>query len=143
MGTIESILQWVLPSGFIASLLTWLVNRKLYRAKSVQEQQMIYKQLYEDIQLTLKQVVDEKKELLDAFSKLQAAVYAIGVCKYAHQCPVTIRMQKQPKGNRPKRADPTARSDHGKNQSECDDDTDGECDHAGDGRGSDPIERTE
>lgn len=127
MGTIDSILQWALPSGFIASLLTWLVNRKLYRAKNVQEQQMIYKQLYEDIQLTLKQVVDEKKELLDAFSRLQAAMYKIAVCKYSHQCPVTIRLQSKKRGDTIRRTEPKARSDSGETKSGSDDDTESEC----------------
>lgn len=127
MGTFESILQWGLPSGFIASLLTWLVNRKLHRAKSLQEQQMIYKKLYEDIQSTLNQVVDEKRDLLDAFSKLQSAVYTIGVCKYAHQCPVTVKLQSKKRCGANRRTEPKARSDRREDEGVISDDTDSEC----------------
>lgn len=126
MGVLEILLTAV-PSGFLGSIVGWFVNRKLHKAKSLQEQQMIYKQLYEDIQETLKQVIDEKKEIIDAFNGLQAAIYAIGVCRYAHQCPVTVKLQGKKRVDTARRTEPKARSDHREDEGVISDDTESDC----------------
>ena len=46
MGALE-ILMWLLPTGFLSNVVTWVISRKIYNARNRKEQEIIYKELYE------------------------------------------------------------------------------------------------
>ncbi|MGL5317523.1 MAG: hypothetical protein ACRC9Q_02315, partial [Bacteroidales bacterium] len=58
----KEIWMYLLPSGFIASLLTYWVNRKRERLKDIREEHSVYRELYEDLrELIKKQSIEHGK----------------------------------------------------------------------------------
>ena len=53
MDVMTDILQWVLPSGAIGSVVTWLFGRTLRRTREAKEIHDTYKQMYEDVSSSL------------------------------------------------------------------------------------------
>ena len=69
------ILQWVVPSGAVASIATWLIDRGLRRVRSAKEIHDTYKQMYEDVSaslVSLQQKHEETNEKLEQIENKQA-----------------------------------------------------------------------
>lgn len=132
------ILQWVVPSGAVASIATWLIDRGLRRVRSAKEIHDTYKQMYEDVSaslVSLQQKHEETNEKLEeltaehlrtrrALNRLSRAIEAIESCDYRNICPVRSELQisedcdgdlhsggagRQPGGKRSSRREPQER----------------------------------
>ena len=107
MDVMTDILQWVLPSGAIGSVVTWLFGRTLCRTREAKEIHDTYKQMYEDVSsslVTLQQKNEETNEKLEelraenlrtrrALNRLSRAIEAIESCDYRSICPVRSELQ--------------------------------------------------
>lgn len=95
MGTVMEILQWILPTGAIASIFTWLVNRSLHNARSAKEKHDLYKIMYENSQETTIKFQQDVQKLNIAVIRLEKIVSQATLCKYYDtRCPVRIELQK-------------------------------------------------
>lgn len=100
MAAIMDVLQWIIPSGAIASVVTWLVNRSLHTARSAKEQQDIYKTMYENLHETVLNIQHENQKLNIAFVQLEKAISKAVLCRhYDSYCPVRDELQNN-KGKR-------------------------------------------
>lgn len=89
------IIQYIIPAGAIGSLLTWLVNRSLFNARSAKEKHDLYKKMYEDSQETNFNLQNDVRNLQIAFINLERAVSKAVLCKYYDdRCPVRNELQK-------------------------------------------------
>ena len=97
-------LMWALPSGFLASVVTWLVSRNTFNARNHKEQEVIYKELYESQGRTLLQMQDNYSELQNSnieineklskmYHLLQRIPNTIKLCRYYDTCPVVPVLQ--------------------------------------------------
>lgn len=94
MGTIMEVLQWIIPSGAIASVITWLVNRSLHNARSAKEKHDLYKIMYENAQETTLTLQQDVQKLNIAIIQLERAVSKATLCKYYDdRCPVRHELQ--------------------------------------------------
>ena len=103
--TLLDVLMWVLPSGFLASVVTWLVSRSTFNARNHKEQEVIYKELYESQGKTLLQMQDNYSELQNSnleinenlskmYRLLQRIPNTVKLCRYYDSCPVVPLLQK-------------------------------------------------
>ena len=103
--TLLDVLMWALPSGFLASVVTWLVSRSTFNARNHKEQEVIYKELYEAQGKTLLQMQDNYSELQNSnieineklskmYRLLQRIPNTIKLCRYYDTCPVMPLLQK-------------------------------------------------
>ena len=99
------ILMWVLPSGFLASLGTWILSRKTFSARNRKEQEVIYKQLYESQGDTLLKMDERITELQNQniiingnFAKMQRTLLTVATqavrCRYWDVCPLRGELSK-------------------------------------------------
>lgn len=87
------LLTTALGSGGLASILTWLFNRELYRAKSVRDKEGVWKEMYESNNQTLLQQNDEIRQLRDCVSRVERMLFRISACRYYDACPVKPELQ--------------------------------------------------
>ena len=85
--------MYLLPSGFLASLLTWLVNRRRERLKDIREEHTVYRDLYEDLRALIKKQDLEYGKLREKLYKLEKTLEDISICRYRRQCPLLERLQ--------------------------------------------------
>lgn len=90
------LLTWAVPSGCLASLATWLVNRGLYNVRSLREKEEIYKELYEDVGASLLTLQNDYGKLFKEFSAVKRAVMRSASCRYYDTCPVRRELQDKP-----------------------------------------------
>lgn len=88
------ILTTALGSGGLASLLTWLFNRELYKARAVRDREGVWKEMYESNNQTLLQQNDEIRQLRTSVSRVEKMLFLIGACRYYDTCPVKPELQK-------------------------------------------------
>lgn len=84
------LLKYCLPSGFLASMVTWLVNKKLYHTRTGKEVHDIYKTMYEDLNETIINQQKQTNELRKTLSKLQQILVSASSCKYYPRCPMRL-----------------------------------------------------
>ncbi|MGL4332485.1 MAG: hypothetical protein ACRCZQ_10920 [Bacteroidales bacterium] len=84
----KEIWMYLLPSGFIASLLTWLVNRRRERLKDIKEEHSVYRELYEDLRVLIKKQSAEYAKLRNKVFRLERAFEEINRCPYRQHCPL-------------------------------------------------------
>lgn len=80
--------MYLLPSGFIASLLTWLINRKRERLKDIKEEHSVYKELYEDLKLLIAKQQNEYGKLWRKVYRMEKAMEEIHRCRHRKHCPL-------------------------------------------------------
>lgn len=85
--------MYLLPSGFLAPLLTWLVNRRRERLNDIREEHTVYRDLYDDLRALIKKQELEHEELREKLYKLEKALEDISICRYRRQCPLLERLQ--------------------------------------------------
>lgn len=94
-GTLMDILQYLLPTGALATFFTWLIRRDVHNARSAKEKHDLYKQMYEDSQETNFNLQKDVRNLQIAFINLERAVSKAVLCKhYGDRCPVRNELQK-------------------------------------------------
>lgn len=82
-----------LGSGGLASLLTWLFNRGLYKARAVRDREGVWKEMYESNNQTLLQQNDEIRQLRTSVSRVEKMLFRISACRYYDVCPVKPELQ--------------------------------------------------
>lgn len=88
----KEIWMYLLPSGFIASLLTWLVNRRRERLKDIREEHSVYRELYEDLKVLIKKQSVEHGELRRKIFRLERAFEEVNRCIYRNRCPLRNKL---------------------------------------------------
>jgi hypothetical protein len=104
-STIMEILQWILPIGGFGSIAGWFINRTERELKRIRDSHDAYKAMYEDLQTTVKEDINEKQKLRKTIAGLQRAVNKVFSCRHFPDCPVNIELlrnetdrSKQPTG---------------------------------------------
>jgi hypothetical protein len=93
MEWLINILEWLIPSGALGSVLVWATSRVARHLRVSKEIHDTYKSMYEDISKTLKELQYENESLRKSVSRLERAVTRISMCKYYHECPVRDELQ--------------------------------------------------
>ncbi|MGL4804834.1 MAG: hypothetical protein ACRC26_00570 [Bacteroidales bacterium] len=88
----KDIWMYLLPSGFIASLLTWLVNRRRERLKDMREEHSVYRELYEDLRVLIKKQGVEHGKMRRKIYRLERILEEVSHCRHRHQCPLLRRL---------------------------------------------------
>ena len=99
------ILMWVLPSGFLATLGTWLVSRRTYSARGRKEREDIYRQLYESQGETLlrmnesfNEIQNQNIEINGKLAKMHRTLLAVAAqavrCRMWDMCPLRGELSK-------------------------------------------------
>lgn len=89
------ILQWLIPVGGFGSVAAWLTNRTERELKLIRNSHDAYKAMYEDLKETVKEDIQEKKELRNNISLLEKALSRIFNCRYYPDCPVNRELLNQ------------------------------------------------
>lgn len=108
--TLYTLLQWLIPSGSLATVVVWLTNKTLRNLRSAKEIHDTYKTMYEDVKVTLIAISNEKKDLYAIVVRLERAVSKAPGCRYFDAaCPVGRELRDypeisgKPKGNKRQR----------------------------------------
>lgn len=110
--TLYTLLQWLIPSGSLATVVVWLTNKTLRNLRSAKEIHDTYKTMYEDVKVTLTAISDENKKLFLIVARFERAVSKAPSCRYFdNACPVSRELRnypevdRKPKGNKRQRGD--------------------------------------
>ena len=127
-----TLLQWLLPTGAVGSVIVWLTSKTLRQARTAQEVHNAYKAMYEDVQGTLIHLQNENIQIHSAMLRLEAAIRKATACRYYDTCPVRSELRKFPNreafdqsqaGSHPKRqhgaAIPPAHDSHDELSENC------------------------
>lgn len=87
------ILTTALGSGGLASVITWLCNRELYKAKAIRDREGIWKEMYESNQEATIKIGHDYEKLLLEFIDIKKLVVKVVDCKYYAQCPARYELQ--------------------------------------------------
>lgn len=87
------ILTTALGSGGLASFITWLCNRELYKAKAVRDREGLWKEMYESTKETTVKLCYENERLFQEIHDLKKLVVKMVDCKYYVQCPARYELQ--------------------------------------------------
>ena len=72
--TITTILQWLIPSGSLATVVVWLTNKTLRNLRATKEIHDTYKVMYEDVKVTLITMSNEYNKLYTVVVRLEHAI---------------------------------------------------------------------
>lgn len=103
MGALE-ILMWLLPTGFLSNVVTWVISRKIYNARNRKEQEIIYKELYEAQGETLLKIQENYSCLQNNYLEinekqnktmriLQRISQTVKRCRYYDKCRVPYELR--------------------------------------------------
>lgn len=129
---IQNILEWVLPVGWLATLVGWWRDRKIYKVRNIKESEGTYKTLYDDLSVTITNLSKQIQKLDEKNINNQIAIRKCYACKYVERCPVVIFLRQQQKGKLG--SSPLGQPQHERNRAnglragpEADGDAVGEC----------------
>jgi hypothetical protein len=111
MGTLTTILEWLIPAGGIGSVVAWLFSKTLRNLRTTKEVHDTYKELYENIKGTLIDLQDENKKLYKAISRLERVISHASTCRYYSNCPIKHELLREqavdtkPKGRKRQHTD--------------------------------------
>lgn len=91
--TLYSLLQWLIPSGSLATVVVWLTNKTLRNLRSTKEIHDTYKVMYEDVKVTLITISDENKKLCAVVARLERAISKAPGCRYYDACPINHELR--------------------------------------------------
>lgn len=111
--TITTIIQWLIPSGSLATVIIWLTNKVIRNARTDKEVHDIYKKMYDEVKETLLTLTKSNKELrneviilTEANSQLQRAVCGlkrtlskITKCQHYASCPIRDELRDEQKSD--------------------------------------------
>ena len=110
---LQSLWDWLLPAGWLATAIAWWRDRKVYQVRAVKETEGTYKALYDDLSSTVLELSKQLKRQNERNINHETALRKIHACRYADRCPALIWMRQQQKGqlgNRPLGQSPTERN---------------------------------
>ena len=121
-NTVREILEWIVPVGGFGSIAGWFINRTERELKRIRNSHDAYKAMYEDLNQTVKDDINEKQELRKTLSSLQRAINKVFSCRYFPDCPVNLELLRnkadsagKPQGGAGQRRNPRgSRNDTGK-----------------------------
>lgn len=87
------ILTTALGSGGLASFITWLCNRELYKAKAIRDREGIWKEMYESTKEATVKLSYDNEQLFQEIHDLKRLVVKMVDCKYYTQCPARHELQ--------------------------------------------------
>lgn len=99
-----------ISSGCLFSLGTWLVNRKVNKARQKKEIFDYYKSTSEDLQTTLESLQNENRKLYRAISRLERAMSMVSTCKHYADCPIRGELRKYEENDRKHQSRPRQRA---------------------------------
>jgi hypothetical protein len=88
MDVLTNILQWVVPSGGLGAVITWLVSKKVRQTKEQKEVTDVYKEMYESKSQTIRELNEEINFLYRELGNTRRAVAKIYICPHYDNCPV-------------------------------------------------------
>lgn len=91
--TIYTLIQWLIPSGSLATVVVWLTNKTLRNLRATKEIHDTYKVMYEDVKVTLIAISDENKKLCTVVARLERAVSKAPSCRYYDACPINHELR--------------------------------------------------
>lgn len=91
-NTVREILEWIVPVGGFGSIAGWFINRTERELKRIRNSHDAYKAMYEDLNQTVKDDINEKQELRKTLSSLQRAINKVFTCRYFPDCPVNVEL---------------------------------------------------
>lgn len=95
MEQILSILQWLIPSGSLVALLTWITSRRLRIAREDKSIHDAYKTMYDDVHQSLIDLSEENKIIRRTLVRLEATLALAHTCRYWGTCPIKHELRKQ------------------------------------------------
>lgn len=101
---LQSLWDWLLPAGWLATAIAWWRDRKVYQVRAVKETEGTYKTLYDDLSATVLELSKQLRKQNERNINHETALRKLYTCKYADRCPVIIFLRQQQKGqfgNRP------------------------------------------
>lgn len=105
MDQILSLLQWLIPSGSLVALLTWITSRRLRGSRETKEVHDTYKAMYEDVHQSLITLSNENKEIRQALIRLESALARANTCRYRDICPIKRELRQQAQDRKHERGD--------------------------------------
>lgn len=90
---ILDILQWLIPVGGFGSVVGWFISRTERELKQIRGSHDAYKVMYEDLNETVKEDINEKKKLRTMVGRLERALSKIYGCRHYPNCPVNMELQ--------------------------------------------------
>ena len=129
---LQTLWDWLLPAGWLATAIAWWRDRKIYKVRVVKESEGTYKELYDDLSATVLELSKQLRKLNERNITHETALRKIHACRYADRCPALIWMRQQQKGNYG--SSPLGQPQHERNRAnnlragpEADGDAVGEC----------------
>ncbi len=110
---LQSLWDWLLPAGWLATAIAWWRDRKVYQVRAVKETEGTYKTLYDDLSATVLEISKQLRKQNERNINHETALRKLHTCKYADRCPVIIFLRQQQKGqlgNRPLGQPPNERN---------------------------------
>lgn len=110
---LQSLWDWLLPAGWLATAIAWWRDRKVYQVRAVKETEGTYKTLYDDLSETVLKISKQLQKQNERNINHETALRKLHTCKYADRCPAIIWMRQQQKGqlgNRPLGQPPNERN---------------------------------
>ena len=110
---LQSLWDWLLPAGWLATVIAWWRDRKVYQVRAVKETEGTYKALYDDLSATVLELSKQLRKQNERNINHETALRKMLTCRYADRCPVIIFLRQQQKGqlgNRPLGQPPNERN---------------------------------
>ena len=96
---LQSLWDWLLPAGWLATAIAWWRDRKVYQVRAVKETEGTYKTLYDDLSATVLEISKQLRKQNERNINHETALQKLHTCKYADRCPVIIFLRQQQKGH--------------------------------------------
>ncbi|GHV66986.1 hypothetical protein FACS1894199_11550 [Bacteroidia bacterium] len=102
METLMDILQWLVPSGGLATAIAWLGSKTIRNIRTTKEINDTYKTMYDNLKGTLIDLEDDIKRLYKQIGKLERAVAKAATCVHYRDCPIERELREQEGDAKPK-----------------------------------------
>lgn len=101
MELVYEVLAYALPSGFVGSVVTWLLNRQRLKVSVRKEEHDAFKHMYDDLKDEVYELRKEYGQLQAAYNRLQMQynrlyriIGNIARCDFYDSCPVRGELSK-------------------------------------------------
>ncbi|GHT64552.1 hypothetical protein FACS189451_12200 [Bacteroidia bacterium] len=113
METFRSILEWLIPSGSLATVVVWLTSKTIRNLKKTEAVHDTYKKLYDDLKGTLIELQDEINRLYKETNRLRQAVTKASTCIHYRDCPIKYELLREQEGDTKPKGRKRQRSNQG------------------------------
>ena len=90
---LQSLWDWLLPAGWLATAIAWWRDRKVYQVRAVKETEGTYKTLYDDLSATVLDISKQLRKQNERNINHETALRKLHTCKYADRCPAVVWMR--------------------------------------------------